>query len=106
MSQLPGAPSVGWSRNPVPFASSTRTQSCLATAALVWGPLGWRGARMRAWRGFSARRCGGLGGGEAPCFQGISNLGPRPWSQGQPRWEQGYLRRGLRSVCFQGACPA
>lgn len=38
MSQLPGAPSVGWSRNPVPFASSAHTYSCLAMAALVWGP--------------------------------------------------------------------
>lgn len=89
MSQLPGAPSVGWSRNPVPFASSTHTYSCLAMAAFVWGPLGWRGARMRAWRGFSARSWGGLGEGEALCFQGISNLGPRLRSQGQPRWKQG-----------------
>lgn len=44
---------------------------------------------MRAWRGFSARSWGGLGEGEAPCFQGISNWGPRLQLQGQPRWKQG-----------------
>lgn len=75
MSQLPGAPSVGWSRNPVPFASSTHTYSCLAMAAFVWGPPGLERSKNESLEGLFCQKLGWAGGRGGTVFSGDQQLG-------------------------------
>lgn len=69
----------------MPFASSTHIYSCLAMAAFVWGPPGLERSKNESLEAFLPEVGVGWGGGTV--FQGISNLGPRLRSQGQPRWD-------------------
>lgn len=56
LSQLPRAPQRGVEEESYPLPLVP-----VLAAALVWRPLGWRGVRVSAWRGFSSRSWGGGG---------------------------------------------